>query len=221
MAAGAQVTAWRPAVSGVTEVFHARFVDHVYPMHTHEAWTLLLIDAGAVRYDLDGHEHAALDSEVTLLPPHVPHDGQAATPYGFRKRVLYLEPALLGEDLISAAVDRLHPDARGQPGPVRPLSLVMPAAPPARSGGVAVGEVEDPAPGVGAGVLPSRERAVEERVPSATDVNPPIVPASGRSLAAGYRYGRPRTLLTPCCAFMTGCLSISGRDYRCGGVDAR
>jgi len=106
VAAGAQVTAWRPAVSGVTEVFHARFVDHVYPMHTHEAWTLLLIDAGAVRYDLDGHEHAALDSEVTLLPPHVPHDGQAATPYGFRKRVLYLEPALLGEDLIGAAVDR-------------------------------------------------------------------------------------------------------------------
>jgi hypothetical protein len=89
VAAGAQVTAWRPVVSGVTEVFHARFVDHVYPMHTHEAWTLLLIDAGAVRYDLDGHEHAALDSEVTLLPPHVPHDGQAATPYGFRKRVLF------------------------------------------------------------------------------------------------------------------------------------
>jgi AraC-like DNA-binding protein len=105
---GSRVRAWRPAVPGVAEVFHARFTDHVYPPHTHDAWTLLLIDAGAVRYDLDRHEHAALDSLVTLLPPHVPHDGRAATPAGFRKRVLYLEPAVLGAALIGAAVD--HPE---------------------------------------------------------------------------------------------------------------
>ena len=29
---------------------------------------------------------------VTLLPPHVPHDGRGATAEGFRKRVVYLEP---------------------------------------------------------------------------------------------------------------------------------
>jgi AraC-like DNA-binding protein len=105
---GSRVRAWRPAVPGVAEVFHARFTDHAYPPHTHGAWTLLLVDAGAVTYDLDRHEHAALDSLVTLLPPHVPHDGRAATPAGFRKRVLYLEPAVLGADLIGAAVD--HPE---------------------------------------------------------------------------------------------------------------
>jgi AraC-like DNA-binding protein len=108
---GSRVRAWRPAVPGVAEVFHARFTDHVYPTHTHGAWTLLLVDAGAVTYDLDRHRHAALDSLVTLLPPHVPHDGRAATPAGFRKRVLYLEPAVLapgsrGDALIGAAVDQ-------------------------------------------------------------------------------------------------------------------
>lgn len=100
------VTAWRPAVPGVAEVFHARFTDHAYPAHTHDTWTLLLVDTGAVRYQLDGHEHRALPELVTLLPPHVPHDGRAATPYGFRKRVVYLDDAVLASGLADAAVDR-------------------------------------------------------------------------------------------------------------------
>ncbi|MBO0877621.1 MAG: AraC family ligand binding domain-containing protein, partial [Pseudonocardia sp.] len=86
-----RVAAWRPAVPGIAEVFHARFTEHAYPLHTHDAWTLLIVDDGAVRFDLDRHQHGALRSQVTLLPPHVPHDGRAATPSGFRKRVLYLE----------------------------------------------------------------------------------------------------------------------------------
>jgi AraC-like DNA-binding protein len=107
MVRGETVTAWRPELPGVAEVFHARFTRHVYPAHTHDAWTLLIIDEGAVRYDLDRHQHAAQRGLVTLLPPHVPHDGRAATAHGFRKRVLYLEPGVLGERLIGPAVD--HP----------------------------------------------------------------------------------------------------------------
>ena len=37
------VRAWRPAVPGVAEVFHARFVSHAYPVHTHDTWTLLIV----------------------------------------------------------------------------------------------------------------------------------------------------------------------------------
>ncbi|MGH3567672.1 MAG: AraC family transcriptional regulator [Pseudonocardia sp.] len=106
MIADSDIVAWRPGVPGIAEVFHARFTDHVYPSHTHDTWTLLIVDDGAVRYGLDRHEHAALPSLVTLLPPHVAHDGRAASPSGFRKRVLYLEPSLLGPDLIGAAVDQ-------------------------------------------------------------------------------------------------------------------
>jgi AraC-like DNA-binding protein len=104
------VSAWRPAVPGVVEVFHARFTEYAYPMHVHEAWTLLIVDTGAVRYDLDRHEHGTPHDTVSLLPPHVPHNGSPVTEEGFRKRVLYLDATYLGDEFIGAAVDR--PDLR-------------------------------------------------------------------------------------------------------------
>ncbi|MEV7990713.1 AraC family transcriptional regulator [Streptomyces sp. NPDC086077] len=110
MAQQREVSAWRPPVAGVVEVFHAHFTEYAYPMHVHEAWTLLIVDDGAVRYDLDRHEHGTPHDTVTLLPPHVPHNGSAATPHGFRKRVLYLDGPLLGDELIGPAVDA--PDLR-------------------------------------------------------------------------------------------------------------
>jgi AraC-like DNA-binding protein len=89
----------------VAEVFHARFTDHVYPSHTHDTWTLLLVDDGVVTFDLHRHEHGAMPSLVTLLPPNVPHDGRAATPHGFRKRVLYLDADVLDVALVGRVVD--------------------------------------------------------------------------------------------------------------------
>jgi AraC-like DNA-binding protein len=100
------VTAWRPRVPGVVEVFHARFAEHAYPMHVHDVWTLLIVDDGAVRYDLERRRrHGTLRDTVSLLPPHVPHNGSPATPGGFRKRVLYLDLSRLDESLIGPAVD--------------------------------------------------------------------------------------------------------------------
>ncbi|HZM83092.1 MAG TPA: AraC family transcriptional regulator [Candidatus Limnocylindrales bacterium] len=96
--------AWTPAVPGITEVFHAHFVDHVYPLHTHDTWTLLIVDDGAIRYGLERAQHGALRPGVTLLPPHVPHDGRAATRDGFRKRVLYLDSSTLDDRWVGAAV---------------------------------------------------------------------------------------------------------------------
>ena len=94
----------------MVEVFHAHFTEYAYPMHVHEAWTLLIVDDGAVRYDLERHEHGTPHDTVTLLPPHVPHNGSPATPHGFRKRVVYLDGTRLGDDLIGPAVD--GPDLR-------------------------------------------------------------------------------------------------------------
>jgi AraC-like DNA-binding protein len=87
-------------------VFHARFFDHAYPAHTHDAWTLLIVDDGAIRFHLEQHRHGAAGAAVTLLPPHVSHDGRAATQHGFRKRVLYLDTSVLGKELVGAAVDK-------------------------------------------------------------------------------------------------------------------
>jgi AraC-like DNA-binding protein len=72
---------------------------------THEVWTLLIVDDGAIRFDLDRHQHGILRPLVTLLPPHVPHDGRSATHHGFRKRVLYIDTSVLGSELVGAAVD--------------------------------------------------------------------------------------------------------------------
>ena len=114
------VRAWKPPVPGVREVLHARHVEHAYPVHTHDVWTLLLVDQGAIRYDLDRRAQGAEPSMVSILPPHVVHDGRPATADGYRKRVIYLEPDVVGETLIGAAVDR--PALTSDPGLRRAVS---------------------------------------------------------------------------------------------------
>ncbi|MFE0137849.1 helix-turn-helix domain-containing protein [Streptomyces sp. NPDC059037] len=105
MVARQEISAWRPPVAGIVEVFHAHFTEHTYPMHVHDAWTLLIVDDGAVRYDLERHEHGTPGDTVSLLPPQVPHNGSPATPDGFRKRVLYLDMTQLDASFIGPAVD--------------------------------------------------------------------------------------------------------------------
>jgi AraC-like DNA-binding protein len=100
------VRAWKPAVPGVHEVFHAHFVDYAYPPHVHDAWTVFIVDDGWIRYDLETRHRGAGGERVTILPPHVVHDGRAAGAAGFRKRVLYLTTDVLDERLTGRAVDR-------------------------------------------------------------------------------------------------------------------
>jgi len=100
-----RIRAWNPRIAGIREVFHARFADHAYPKHTHDVWTLLIVDDGAIRYELEGRAGAAEPPTVSILPPHVVHDGRAADGRGFTKRVLYIETNVIGEALIGHAVD--------------------------------------------------------------------------------------------------------------------
>ncbi|GAA3190845.1 AraC family transcriptional regulator [Streptomyces ramulosus] len=86
-------------------MLHARFTEHAYPMHLHDVWTLLIVDDGAVRYDLNRRAHGTPHDTVSLLPPQVPHNGSSATARGFRKRVLYLDLTQLDEGFIGPAVD--------------------------------------------------------------------------------------------------------------------
>jgi AraC-like DNA-binding protein len=104
--AGSSVVGWKPRVAGVREALTASFATHAYPPHVHDVWTLFLVDEGAVRYGLDRHQRAAEPTMVSVLPPGVVHDGRPATPDGYSKRVVYLEPDVIGEALVGPAVDR-------------------------------------------------------------------------------------------------------------------
>ncbi|MER7735776.1 AraC family transcriptional regulator [Streptomyces erythrochromogenes] len=100
------VSAWRPPVPGIAEVFHARFTEHAYPAHVHDTWALMIVDGGRVDFALDRERHGAgVSDAVVLLPPGVVHDGRTVTEAGFRKRVLYLDTSVLPERLTGAAVD--------------------------------------------------------------------------------------------------------------------
>ncbi len=96
-----------PEVGGVTEVLHASLTAHRYPRHCHDTWTVLLIDDGAVAYELGGRSKHATTASLTVLPPFVAHVGQTAQ-HGrqFHKRVLYLDDRRLTDHMVGAAVDQ-------------------------------------------------------------------------------------------------------------------
>ena len=106
---GCKVEAWRPPVAGISEVFHARIVDYGYPTHCHDTWTVLIVDTGAITYDLDTKACGASGATVAILPPGVTHNGQPASGApGFTKRVLYLDNSFLPLSLVGAAVDQTN-----------------------------------------------------------------------------------------------------------------
>jgi len=106
MPEGCRVTAWRPPVAGISEVFHARIAGYRYPVHCHDTWTVLIVDDGAIRYDLDARSHGTVPGAVSVLPPGVAHDGRPAERHGwFRKRNLYLDADFLPVRLTGPAVD--------------------------------------------------------------------------------------------------------------------
>ena len=88
----------------MSEVLHAHFTDHCYPVHVHDQWTVLLVDKGGVDYTLDRSRQQAVAGRVQVLPPHVSHDGRSAGPGGFDKRVLYVDERWLPARLTGAAV---------------------------------------------------------------------------------------------------------------------
>jgi AraC-like DNA-binding protein len=103
------VEAWAPQVPGIREVFHARLVGYAYPPHCHDTWAVLIVDDGAIRYDLDRRRCGAAGQTVTILPPGVAHDGRPAPgATGFRKRELYLDSAFFPATLTGAAVDHTN-----------------------------------------------------------------------------------------------------------------
>jgi AraC-like DNA-binding protein len=84
------------AVEGV-DLLSARYVTHRYGRHSHETYTFGLIEAGIEEFDYGSNVFRAGPGAVALLDPDVVHTGQAATPSGWRYRVLYPQVSVVSE----------------------------------------------------------------------------------------------------------------------------
>jgi AraC-like DNA-binding protein len=87
--------AWTVPELGGLEVMHASFVRHQFAKHSHETFTVVLIDDGASKYWYRGAEHIVSAGMVSLLNPDEVHTGTPVTADGYSQRSLYLEPERL------------------------------------------------------------------------------------------------------------------------------
>jgi AraC-like DNA-binding protein len=91
-----QAVYYRPRGLAGVEALHARFVEHAYRPHSHPTWTIAVVEAGAAQFSVETSEERADAGELFVLEPGAVHTGMAAVPEGWRYKVLYLEPDLVG-----------------------------------------------------------------------------------------------------------------------------
>jgi AraC-like DNA-binding protein len=156
--------AWHPSVPAVREVLHARMTQHAYPSHTHADWALMLVDEGAVAYELGGRARIADARSATLLPPGIAHDGRAAPDTeGFRKRVAYLDASWLPDALAGHAVDL--PDRVDIVEPTRRAHRALAVAGEELAAEAALVEIADRLGRTGGDALePTSDRAASRRL---------------------------------------------------------
>ncbi len=87
--AGEVARYWRHAAVPGVDLLRATFVTHRYARHTHETYTLALIEDGVEEFRYGGSLLRAGRGAVALLNPEMVHTGQAGVPEGWSYRVLY------------------------------------------------------------------------------------------------------------------------------------
>jgi AraC-like DNA-binding protein len=80
---------WRHAAVPGVDLLRATYVTHRYARHTHESYTLALIEDGVEEFRYGGSLLRAGRGAVALLNPEMVHTGQAGVPEGWSYRVLY------------------------------------------------------------------------------------------------------------------------------------
>jgi AraC-like DNA-binding protein len=89
----------RPPHRTWLEALHATFVRHRYALHTHDMFTIALVERGAAGFDVDGQRHVAPAGHTFVIPPNTPHTGESATAGGYTYKVLYIDPERLAAEL--------------------------------------------------------------------------------------------------------------------------
>lgn len=76
------------------EVLHAQYKQQNFARHSHEGYTIGLIENGAQRFFRSGANHVAPTSSIILVNADQVHNGQTATEQGWGYRAMYPTPEL-------------------------------------------------------------------------------------------------------------------------------
>jgi len=77
------------------ELYRAHIVRYAFEPHTHAAFGLGAIEAGAERFRYCGTEHLAPPDSIVLMNPDELHTGRAETEGGWRYRMIYIDPEVV------------------------------------------------------------------------------------------------------------------------------
>lgn len=77
----------------------ARFAGHAFDPHRHETYAIGLTLSGVQAFRYRGAGQASRAGQVMVIHPDEAHDGHAAAVEGFAYRMVYVDPALIGEAL--------------------------------------------------------------------------------------------------------------------------
>ena len=104
-----------PPSDGIERI-EAFFSGHGFDPHRHDTYAIGYTIAGVQAFRYRGAGRQSLPGQVFVLHPDETHDGRAGTPAGFRYRILYVEPRLIGAALRRAAALRARRGVERQRG---------------------------------------------------------------------------------------------------------
>jgi AraC-like DNA-binding protein len=87
-----------PSRGGLERV-EACFARHAFAPHRHDTYAIGVTLQGVQAFDYRGAAQRSTSGQAFVLHPDELHDGRAGSDSGFRYRILYVDPALIGEAL--------------------------------------------------------------------------------------------------------------------------
>jgi AraC-like DNA-binding protein/quercetin dioxygenase-like cupin family protein len=88
-------TFWRSSLVAGVNFFKASFTaSHVFSRHTHDEYSIAVIERGAPKVTCRGAAHLASPGSFLLINPDEPHEGRSAGDRAYR--MMYIEPSALG-----------------------------------------------------------------------------------------------------------------------------
>jgi AraC-like DNA-binding protein len=81
------------------ERVEASFACHAFAPHRHDTYAIGITLQGVQAFDYRGAARRSTSGQVFVLHPDELHDGHAGSEAGFRYRILYVDPTLIGDAL--------------------------------------------------------------------------------------------------------------------------